>query len=177
MVSSKTKRSRVTDEELLSTILDYSGLSLYELRKRLKWTSGKVDGSLNRLIKKKKVFVKLMERGGRRVKLVYPIEMIPSTTIKVKEENLVQGNPLWMDIARIYALDLHTIGIAGRNVTEWQDISAFYDDLEISHENGFVSLQLPEAFVRFYDLNHKHFVVTINSNNLLLTVSGDLVVS
>jgi len=34
--------------------------------------------------------------------------------------------------------------------------------------------QIPEKFWRFYNLERKHRVVSVNGNNLLVTVSGDI---
>ena len=36
-------------------------------------------------------------------------------------------------------------------------------------------MEIPEKFWRFYKLDRKHRAVSINGNNLLITVSGDIV--
>ena len=164
-----------TDEELIDFVERYSGLSIYEIKKKLGWSAGRVDGSVNRLIKAKKIFIKVVERNGRRVKLVYPSDQRPSDLISIPEKKLERGNPLWGREATFYALDLFTIGVAGRNIEEWNQISVFSESVPLTHEGGMVSFKIPEKFYTFYQLHQKHSVLTINSNNLLITVSGDII--
>lgn len=160
---------------MLDLINSYSGLSLYEIKSKLKWTTGKTDGVKKRLLRKKKIFIKVVERSGRRVELVYPYDQRPSSIIQVSEKELEIGNPLWDNEASIYALDSYTIGVAGKTIPEWSEISCFEKTIPLDHRDGNVLFEIPEEFRRFYQLDQNHSVVTINSNNLLITISGRII--
>jgi hypothetical protein len=36
-------------------------------------------------------------------------------------------------------------------------------------------LKIPEKFSRFYNMERKHRVVSINGNNILITISGNII--
>jgi len=169
------KRGKESDETVLDIIKNSPGLSQYELASKLKWSSGHVDGSIRRLLKANKIFIRIIERNGRRVNLVYPEEKKPSNLIEVPSELLEVSNPSWSDQAFFYALDSSTIGVSGYETPEWGEISCFTRNVPITRDNEKYVLNIPEEFWRFYNLDRKHRVVSINGNNILITVSGDIV--
>lgn len=168
-------RGKESDEILLETIKQYPGLSQYELGKKLKWNAGRVDGSIRRLLNEGKILIRVLERNGRHVNLVYPKEQKPLDVIEIPTELLKTGNPLWNDYAFMYALDSSTIGISGREMPEWEEISCFLEKIPIQTAEGKMALKIPEKFSRFYNMERKHRVVSINGNNILITISGNLV--
>ena len=123
------RRGKESDKLVLEVIRNFSGLSQYELARKLKSSSGLVDGSIRRLLKQNEVFIQVLERNGRRVNLVYPKEQKPSDVIEVPAELLKTGNPLSGQNAFAYALDSSTIGISGEEMPEWSDISCFHEFL------------------------------------------------
>jgi len=169
------KKGRESDKILLDIIEKYPGLSQYELGKKVEWSAGHVDGAIRRLLKTNKIFVKVLERNGRRVNLVYPIDHKPSKVIEVPAELLTRANPVWDESAFVYALDNSTIGVSGREILDWKEISCFREKINIHETTGKLVFQIPESFWRFYNLERKHRVVSLNGNNLLITVSGDIV--
>lgn len=169
------RRGKESDKLILEVIRNYPGLSQYELVRKLKSSSGLVDGSIRRLLKQNEVFIQVLDRNGRRVNLVYLKEQKPSDVIEVPAELLKTGNPLWGQNAFAYALDSSTIGISGEEMPEWGEISCFQDVLKIRKIDGKLVLHVPEAFLRFYNMHRKHRVISVNGNNLLVTVSGDIV--
>ena len=171
----RNKNGLESDRILLETIKEYPGLSQYELAKKLKWQSGRVDGAIRRLLNEGQVVIKTLERNGRRVNLVYPEDSKPANVVVVPEALLHVGNPTWLDSAFIYALDSTTIGVSGHEMPEWAEISCFLKKIPIERDNGKVVLEIPENFKRFYNIDKKHRVVTINGNNLLITISGNLI--
>jgi hypothetical protein len=177
MMEQKTrnKRGLESDQILLGTIKDYLGLSQYELAKKLKWQSGRVDGVIRRLLNEGLIVIKVLERNGRRVNLVYPADLKPANVVEVPEELLHVKNPTWFNSAFVYALDSTTIGVSGHEMPEWAEISCFLKKIPIGRDNGKVVLEIPENFKRFYNMDKKHRVVTINGNNLLITISGNLI--
>jgi len=169
------KRGRECDRMVLEVIRNYPGLSQYELAKKLKSSIGLVDGSIRRLTKQKSVFIQVLERNGRTVNLVYPKEQKPSNLLEVPAQLLKTGNPLWAQSAFIYALDSTTIGISGKEMPEWNEISCLQEEIPLRKDEGKIILTIPERFSRFYNLERKHRIVSINGNNILVTVSGDIV--
>ncbi|MEM3550894.1 MAG: helix-turn-helix domain-containing protein, partial [Candidatus Bathyarchaeia archaeon] len=177
----KNRRGEESDEILLETIKQFPGLSQYELGKKLGWKTGRVDGSIRRLLNEGKIVIKVLERNGRRVNLVYPKEEKPRGVIEVSAElleaaNLLQAaNPAWNEYAYVYALDSSTIGISGSEMPEWKEISCFLEKTPIQKADNKILLKIPERFWRFYNMERKHSVVSINGNNILITVAGNII--
>jgi hypothetical protein len=169
------RRGRECDKIVLEVIRDYPGLSQYELAAKLKSSSGLIDGSIRRLLKQHEVFLRVMERNGRRVNLIYPRDQKPSNLLEVPLQLLKIGNPLWDQSAFIYALDSTTIGISGKEMPEWKEISCLLEEIPLRKEGEKIELRIPETFSRFYNMERKHRVVSINGNNILITISGDIV--
>jgi hypothetical protein len=169
------RRGKESDRLILEVIRNYSGLSQYELARKLNSSSGLVDGSVRRLLKRNEVFIRVLERNGRRVNLIYPKEQKPSDLIEVPARLLKTGNPAWGQNAFAYALDSSTIGISGKEMPEWSEVSCFQETLPIKKVDGKLVFQIPEKFQRFYSMERKHRVVSVNGSNLLVTVSGDIV--
>jgi hypothetical protein len=171
----RNKRGLESDEILLETIKTFPSLSQYELAKKLKWPSGRIDGSIRRLLKGKKIFIRILDRTGRRVNLVYPEDMKPADIIEVPAKLLHVGNPTWLNSAFVYGLDSSTIGVSGHAIPEWAEISCFAEEIPIKRDAEKVVIQIPEKIKRFYNFEQKHRVVSVNGNNLLITISGNLV--
>ena len=171
----KLKRGLESDEVLLENIRKQNGLSQYELSKKLKWPIGRVDGSVRRLLREDKIFIRVIERNGRLVNLVYPKENKPSNVIEVPAKLLHIGNPTWLDSAFVYALDSTTIGIAGHEMPEWAEVSCLVERIPIQRIEERVIVHIPEKIKRFYDIERRHKVVSVNGNNLLVTVSGNII--
>jgi len=171
----RNKRGRESDEILLDIIEKYPGLSQYELGKKLKWKAGHVDGSIRRLLKADRILIRVLIRNGRRVNLVYPKGQKPLNIIEVPTELLARANPVWNESAFVYALDSSTIGVSGCEVPEWKETSCFLEKIPIQEAEEKMVFQIPESFWRFYNLERKHRVVSLNGNNLLITVSGDII--
>lgn len=162
---------------MLDAVKRHSGLSQYELGKHLSWNNGRVDGSIRRLINEGKIVIKVGERKGRHVNLVYPKETKPSNIIEIPTELLQVGNPTWSNSAYVYALDNSTIGVSGKEMEEWNEIAGFKDGISLKHEEKTISFEIPEKFNRFYDIEQRHKVVSVNGNAILITISGNLVVN
>jgi hypothetical protein len=171
----KNQRGEESDEILLETIKQSPGLSQYELGKKLGWKTGRIDGSIRRLLNEGKIVIKVLERNGRRVNLVYPKEEKPKNVIEISAELLEAVNPAWNEYAYVYALDNSTIGISGKEMPEWEEISCFLEKIPIKKGENKISLKIPEKFWRFYNMERKHSVVSINGNNILITIAGNII--
>ncbi|MCL4429113.1 MAG: hypothetical protein M1167_00010, partial [Chloroflexi bacterium] len=168
----RNKRGLQSDKLLLETINNYPGLSQYELTKRLDWPSGKVDGAIRRLVNNNQILIKSTQRNGRLVNLIYAKDHKPPNVIEVPISLLQIGNQTWADSAYVYALDSTTIGIAGTEMPEWKEIACFTETTPIKKDKENIVLQIPEKFNRFYNLERKHKVVTVNGNAILITITG-----
>jgi len=171
----RNKRGLDSDQTLLELISGLHGLSQYEIGKKLKWPSGRVDGAIRRLLNEDRVFIKILERNGRHVNLVYPKEDKPSDTVEVPAKLLHVSNPTWLDSAFVYALDSTTVGISGHEMPEWKETSCFTEKIPIGKETGKLVFQIPERIKRFYNWERKHRVVSVNGNNILITISGNII--
>ena len=114
--------------------------------------------------------------------MVYPIDQKPSNIIEVPSNLLRAQNPLWSNEAFIYALDNTTIGISGEELPDWNEISCFSSRIPVYKEKTRkrvnekkISLVIPEKFMKFYHLEKKHRTISVSGNNILVTISGDIV--
>ena len=171
----RNKRGKESDELLLEAVKEYPGLSKYELAKKLKWTPGRVHGSVGRLLRAQEIFIKVLERNGRQVDLVYPKEQEPSNVIKVPAKLLNVENPRWREDAFFYALDNSTIGISGSRVEEWEEVAGFKSRTSVRRGEGEIFLTIPENFVEFYNLDRKAYLTGITGDNIFITISGEIV--
>ena len=171
----RNKRGKESDRLLLEAIMEYPGLSIYELAKKLKWTPGRVHGSVGRLLHAQEIFVRVLERNGRQVDLVYPKELEPSNVIKVPAKLLTFGNPRWQEDAFFYALDDSTIGVSGSRVEEWEEVAGFKSKASVRRHGEEIFLTIPESFVEFYNLDRKVYLTGITGNNLFITISGEII--
>jgi hypothetical protein len=57
---------------------------------------------------------------------------------------LKNGNPLWDEYAYVYALDSSTIGISGREMSGWDEISCFLEKIPIQKTKNKIVFKIPE---------------------------------
>jgi hypothetical protein len=55
------------------------------------------------------------------------------------------------------------------------EISCFAEEIPITRDAEKVVVQIPEKIKRFYNFEQKHRVVSVNGNNLLITIAGNVV--
>ena len=171
----RNKKGLESDKLLLETIKDYPGLSQYELSKKLGWQSGRVDGAIRRLVNENIITIKSLERNGRQTNLVYQKDHKPSNVIEVPTNLLQTENRSWLHWAFAYALDSTTIGIAGCEIPEWNEISCFTEKIPITKAQEKIILQIPEKFSRFYNIERRHKITSVNGNNILITITGNII--
>ena len=122
--------------------------------------------------------------------LLPPLAGVSSAIVKVEKITSKKSSPLklkpiievptkllptWLNSAFVYGLDSSTIGVSGRAVPEWAEISCFAEETPITRDAEKVVVQIPERIKRFYSFEQKHGVVSVNGNNLLITISGNVV--
>jgi hypothetical protein len=55
------------------------------------------------------------------------------------------------------------------------DLKKIHGEIPIRKDEEKIVLQIPEKFSRFYNIERKHKVVSVNGNNILVTISGDII--
>ena len=146
------------------------GLSKYELARAVGWSMGKTDGAVVRLLRWRLVYLMVLERGGRRVNLVYSVGYIEPDLIRVPWEVLPPG----LGSGVMYALDSTTIGVAWAENDGWEGVSFLRKTIPLEVSGGDVVFRMPDEFRRFYGLDRRHHVVSVNPGGVLITVSGEI---
>lgn len=168
------KKGEVTDSTVLEEIMRKPGVTVSEIAETLGWSNGKVDGSVNRLLLRGKVSVKHYLQRGMLVKRVYPEKypVKPRNTIEVPEKMVDRG--LWKDSAVVYALSRSTVGIAPKEVEEWDKKAFFKDCADVGKEKENIVFTLPERFYDFYQLENSEMSLSTVGNFVLATVESML---
>src|SRR5271157_502361 len=171
----RNARGVTTDASLLDIIKNAPGLSMYELTREADWTIGRVDGAVRRLLRARKVVVEVIDRNGRMLNLLYPARAERPGHIEVPIGLLKIGNPTWQSTGYVYGLDSNTIGISGKRNEDWETFAPMKNKVDLEKEGTSLALELPQGFLYFYRVGNRHVVKTINGNDILLTVSGNIV--
>lgn len=162
---------------LLTTVRKAPGLSLYELGQVMKWSNGKVDGSLRRLLNERKIVINAVERNGRPVHLVYPKHTLPYNTVEIPKSLLKLGNPTWKNVAFFYALDNLSFGMTGKRFLDWERVASFSEKVKLLNKKDRLVVTIPKRFVNFYRLSEKRVTKSVADNNVLLTINGTIIES
>jgi hypothetical protein len=101
--------------------------------------------------------------------------MKATDSIEVPTKLLRVDSATWFNSAFVYCLGSSTIGVSGRAMPEWAEISCFAEEIPIKRDAKKVVVQIPERIKRFYNFEQRHRVVSVNGNNLLITLSGNVV--
>ncbi len=173
----KQSRSALTDNELRKAVNSYPGLSLYELSRNLGWSIGRVDGSVKRLMDSQEAHIRLVERSGRRVNLVFPAGSDSSDEISIPVNILEKGSNIWGNSAIVYALDSETIGVSGSFNEDWERKASFRNRAPVTRDGDNLKIVLPENVKSFYKLDNKQIDVKIESSNVVIITSGKIVES
>ena len=171
----KQSRSTETDKELREAVNTFPGLSLYELSRKLGWSIGRVDGSVKRLINTSEAHVRLVERGGRRVNLVFPAKADTGDKISVPLNVLESGAKVWGNSAIVYALDSETIGVSGGFNEKWERKASFRDRAPVIRNGEDLKIELPDKVKSFYKLENKQVDVKVESSNVVIYTSDKVV--
>lgn len=168
------KRGEITDSIVLEEIMRKPGATISEVAEALGWSNGKVDGSVNRLLSRGKVSVKHFLQRGMLVKRVYPSEypVKPHNVLEIPKK--IVDYSQWKDTARVYALSRSIIGIAPKEVDEWESKSIFKDYANLQKNEGSIVFALPERFSDFYQLENSEISLSIVGNLVLATVESVL---
>lgn len=168
------KLGKVTDSVVLREVLMNPGATVSSIAENLGWSNGKVDGSVNRLIREKKVEVKHFLQRGTLLKRVYPKEYLekPKNTIEIPREMI--SDRLWTNNAFVYALSRSTIGVAARKNEEWAS-RAFVSELaNLRRKQDGVVITFPDKLTNFYQLENSETSLSTVGDLAMVTVESIL---
>lgn len=167
-------RGENTDAIILDEIVRKPGSTVSEIAGRLDWTNGRVDGSVNRLESKNKVLIKHVLWRGMLVKRVYPAECPekPHNLIHISKEMI--DSDIWQDKAIVYMISRSTIGISSTEVQGWEKKALFKVHVFIKKDDENVTMELPERFSNFYQLENSDISLSAIGNLVLVTVESVL---
>jgi hypothetical protein len=168
-------RGLETDDIVLQVILQKPGSTVHEIADYLGWTNGKIDGSINRLLKKGSVRVEHVIRRRALVKRVYPAEtkIRSPNIIEISKEEIAEN--LWRDKVFIYSLSRSSIGISATKSEEWAEKAFWKGSAKIEDENGKLLVRLPKEISSFYILENSEISLSTNDDFALLTVESTIV--
>ena len=164
------EKGRSTDATVLEAIVKKPGSTIAEIAEDLKWTNGKVDGSVNRLIVEGKASVKHNLKKGMLVKTVYPavLDKKPTNQIEISKEMV--NYDLWKEKAFVYALSRSTIGIAHQEIPEWSSRAITAELVSIRKSPEGIILQLPVRVADFYQLANSEISLSAVGDLVFVTV-------
>lgn len=173
----KRKIGETTDTQLLKAIKENPGWTLYYLAQELEWQVGRVDGSLRRLQKQGKVYVRQVLKHGRVVKKIYPSDHQPKHPSVVEIPMKILDNPeAWFQKEVIvYALSRSSIGLSPDPIESWEHKAWKKSHVEAERMNDNIQLRLPEEVVEFYGLWNSEVGLSTSRNEALLTVEATIV--
>ena len=181
----RKKQAEQTDEALLSFIRERPGaLSLYQIAQEMDWSIGRVQKSVERLLKNGLISYTRAFLGGRSLKLIVstkteekqgqqPAVDLPTQlerTITVPAE--LVSNGCWSDHAFLYALDRLTLGISADREGRWQESSLLETKVQLRRGEKTTVVELPENIYRFYHLNINDYGISTfaKEDKILVTV-------
>jgi hypothetical protein len=168
-------RGLETDDIVLQTIREKPGSAVHEIADYLAWTNGKVDGSINRLLKKGKVRVEHVIRRRALIKRVYPADkkVRPPNMIEIPKEEIAEN--MWKDEVFLYSLSRSSVAISATKFEEWEEKAFWKGTAAVKNENGKLLIELPEKLSSFYRLENSEISLSTSDDFALVTVESTIV--
>jgi hypothetical protein len=170
------KQGQITDSVFLDEVIKKPGMTASEIAKTLNWSNGKIDGSINRLVSQKKISVKHYLQRGVLVKKIYPFNYeITKNVVELKSSNI--NKTAWKDSGVIYALSRSTIGLAPKEIDEWNEKALFKEKVNFQKSKEKIDITIPKNLERFYQLENSDVSISTFANSALVTVESILPVN
>jgi hypothetical protein len=168
------EKGRETDNAVLKVVRGHPGLGISDIAKKLGWTNGRVDGSVNRLISEEKVKVMHFSRKGILIKKVFPIgfESKSYKAFEIPKDLII--NEMWRKEIFAYAVSRSTIGLSPIPRKEWA-LAPIKDRLKVQLKEDTLQIDLPDAFVDFYKLNNSETSLSIMGDLAMITVEATVI--
>ena len=181
----RKEQAKKTDSALLDFLKKKPGaLSLYQIAREIGWSIGRVQKSIDRLLKKGLVTYKRAFLGGRSLKLIIPAKMEadlqpvfvlrkPSDVEIAVSTDMIEGE-LLQENAFLYALDRVSFGISSRHEKKWHESSLFEAKVPVRKEENAIVLKIPKRISRFYLLPMTSYEISASpKRNKVIVSVGD----
>jgi len=166
------KRGRKTDALVLKVVQKNQRLTIRDIADELDWSNGRVDGSVNRLVKAGKVKVEHTLRRGALIKRVYGINYHAKPRDLVTIPRNVVDERLWRKSVQVYALSRSTIGISPREIEEWEKRALCKEKLNIEQTPQEFEVKIPDKLSAFYELGNSETSLSVGEGLAMLTVES-----
>lgn len=166
------EKGRKTDNKVLAEIIRNPGSTIHDIATRIGWSNGRVDGSVNRLVSRRKVKVQHFLRSGILVKKVYPINYVSKAHNIIEIPIKMIDEDLWKDTAQIYALSRSTIALSPVKKEDWENKSLRKEETTIQRIHGMLKIKIPDFFYEFYQLENSETSLSAIGDSAIITVGS-----
>lgn len=163
-----------TDTRVFEEVKRRPGLTIREIAEHLRWTNGRVDGSVNRLVFEGTLRVQHCFRKGVLVKKVFPANYSAKLQIVEIPKELIDKS-LWQKSTYTYALSRTAIGLSPNKREDWEKLAVRKQKVSISEDASSLRIELPQFFVDFYQLENSETTLSIGKDSALITVESTIV--
>ena len=169
------RKGKRTDAIVMQLILEKPRSTVHEIAEDLGWTNGRVDGSINRLLRKGKVRVQHCIRRGMLVKKLHPMEEEIRTpnTIEIPKEMIAED--IWKDRVHVYSLSRSSIAISATKNEEWEKRAFWKGDISVEEHEKKLIVRLPDHLSDFYRLDNSETSLSTRDEFALVTVESTIV--
>lgn len=169
------RRGKRTDALVVQLILEKPGSTVHEMAEDLGWTNGRVDGSINRLLRKGNVMVQHCIRRGMLVKKLYPLEEEIRTPNTIEIPKGMIAEDIWKDRVRVYSLSRSSIAISATKNEEWEKRAFWKEDISVEEHEKKLIVRLPDKLSDFYRLENSEISLSTRDEFALVTVESTIV--
>jgi hypothetical protein len=181
----RKKQAEHTDEALLGFVQRKPGaLSLYQIAQEMDWSIGRVQKSVERLLKNGLISYKRAFLGGRSLKLIVPTKAEekrdgqPAIVLPKPYERTITiptdlvSSDCWGHHAFLYALDRLTLGVSADRERKWNGSSLVEARVQLRRVEKTTIVELPENVYHFYLLNMTEYDISTSPkrDKILVTV-------
>lgn len=181
----RKKQAEHTDEALLGFMRRKPGaLSLYQIAQEMDWSIGRVQKSVERLLKNGLISYKRAFLGGRSLKLIVPrkaegkhdgqpaIVLAKPFECTITIPTDLVSSDCWGHHAFLYALDRLTLGISADRERKWNESSLVEARVQLRRVEKTTIVELPENVYNFYLLNMTEYDISASPkrDKILMTV-------
>ena len=169
------QKGKRTDAIVMHRILEKPGSTVHEIAEDLGWTNGRVDGSVNRLLKEGRIKVQHCIRRGMLVKRMYAVEKEARDPNVIEIPKEMIDEDIWKDTVRVYSLSRSSIAISATEIGEWEKKAFWKGDIQVEEEDKKLIVRLPDHLSDFYRLENSETSLSTNDEFALITVESTIV--
>jgi len=181
----RKEQAEKTDNALLDFLRKKPGASsLYQIAQEIGWSIGRVQKSIDRLLKKGLVTYKRAFLGGRSLKLIIPTKIETNlqpmfvlrkpSDVEIAIPTDMVDSRYFQENAFLYALDRVSFGISACQERKWRESSLFETKVPIKREENAIVLRVPDKISRFYLLPMTSYEISASPkrNKVIVSVGG-----